>query len=178
MTSEAHTSTFAWGAATRSVRDALANVYDGRRAAGWTYSERSGTKLSWDALVSWVEGELLGGTSPFEKHGGKVPVPWPTASQTVLDDQLSPGGFVAYTRRQVCYIAAKSLLGSPTLGYDNGLHRFLFKQVPWAGCTVRATPCSRGSLSHSLCNGIGPPCSCSCSAAYVPPAYAPAASIG
>lgn len=45
----------------------------------------------------------------------------------------------------MCYLAAQALIGAPTVGYANGLHRFLSKRVPWSGCTPR-----RGDFGRSL----------------------------
>lgn len=85
-------------------------------------------------MINWVRHELLGRNSTFSEFGGKVPVPWPSAADQ-LDDQLDNGQFVAYSRRQVCFIVAKSLVGADTMGYRNGLHRYLEAHVPWEGCT-------------------------------------------
>eukprot|EP00913_Durusdinium_trenchii_P021472 g20180.t1 len=41
------------------------------------------------------------------------------------DDQLGHGGWVAYSRRQVCHITAKAFLGSKTPGYQSGLRRLM-----------------------------------------------------
>mmetsp|Transcript_101304 Transcript_101304/g.315740 ORF Transcript_101304/g.315740 Transcript_101304/m.315740 type:complete len:705 (-) Transcript_101304:85-2199(-) len=42
-----------------------------------------------------------------------------------IDDQLGAGQYVGYSRRQLCFIAAKSLVGAGTAGYDNGLKQYL-----------------------------------------------------
>jgi len=44
-----------------------------------------------------------------------------------VDDQLGFGQYVGYSRRQLCYIVAKSLTGAGTTGYDNGLKQYLEK---------------------------------------------------
>mmetsp|Transcript_107608 Transcript_107608/g.273168 ORF Transcript_107608/g.273168 Transcript_107608/m.273168 type:complete len:637 (-) Transcript_107608:81-1991(-) len=71
------------------------------------------------SVAKWVNEDLLV-NPPFNgAHGAIVPMP---ASG---DDQVGPGNYVAYSRRQVCYIVAKTLMGAGTKEYDNGLTRFM-----------------------------------------------------
>ena len=60
--------------------------------------------LSASDVARWLQDELLP-TSPFGQYG--MLVPWPEED----NDQLGHGGWVGYSRRQVCYLTAKSLLG-------------------------------------------------------------------
>merc|ERR1719195_1626937 len=90
------------------------------------------------AVAAWINSALLNGPDPFASHGGKVPLPW-TAKPAhggkfaTARDQLEPGQWVTYSRRQLCFIVAKSLLGANTAGYANGLLRFMEKRPP-SGC--------------------------------------------
>mmetsp|Transcript_24161 Transcript_24161/g.68430 ORF Transcript_24161/g.68430 Transcript_24161/m.68430 type:complete len:683 (-) Transcript_24161:83-2131(-) len=71
------------------------------------------------SVAKWVNEDLLV-NPPFNgAHDAIVPMP---ASG---DDQVGPGNYVAYSRRQVCYIVAKTLMGAGTKEYDNGLTRFM-----------------------------------------------------
>eukprot|EP00438_Fugacium_kawagutii_P010673 Skav207418 [mRNA] locus=scaffold646:194027:196192:- [translate_table: standard] len=66
---------------------------------------------------------------PFGDLGGKdVLIPWPEED----DDQLGHGGWVAYSRRQVCHITANSFFGAKTPGYNSGL-RQLMEMCPGEG---------------------------------------------
>jgi len=71
------------------------------------------------SLASWLKSDLLD-SDPFGS-GGNVLLPWPPSG----DDQLGDGGYVGYSRRQVCYITAKVYLGARTEGYDSGLDRLM-----------------------------------------------------
>lgn len=82
--------------------------------SGWT----SPFGLSVSQLASWISTELLP-SDPFGNGG--VLVPWPDAG----GDQLGDGGWVGYSRRQVCYITAKTITGCKTSGYDSGFARLL-----------------------------------------------------
>ena len=75
-------------------------------------------------VAKWLEGFLS--ENPFGEPG--VYVPWPAED----DDQLGHGGWVAYSRRQVCHITAKSFFGAKTPGYNSGLRR-LMKMCPREG---------------------------------------------
>lgn len=125
ITNAEGTQVFAWGAPTRTAEASWNDAFPGNY--GWSnvqFAEQKAGSGSWtrEAVLAWVKTELLGGPDPFAAQGGQVPVPWPAAPG---DDQLGPGQYVAYSRRQVCFITAKSLLGSQTLGYNNGLLRFM-----------------------------------------------------
>jgi len=120
---------FAWTAPTRSVEDALEDAFPGGK--GWQsvhFAEGSGS-VTWtmERVAKWVKEELLGNRNPFWRHGDKVPVPVNTEFDT--GDQLGPRHWVGYSRRQICFIVAKSLLGAGTEGYKNGLLRFLEKKT-------------------------------------------------
>jgi len=135
MTSEAETRTFAWGKPVRTVREAFADAFPGGNDSWVDISFTDGGVTVTEALlVAWIEHDLLGGPSPFSAHGGKVPVPWP--NMPGLEDQLGPGQWASYSRRQVCYMVAQSLVGAGTEGYANGLLRYLEK-VANSGCQAR-----------------------------------------
>lgn len=108
---------------------------------GWSNikfnEQRGGGAWTREAVISWVQKELLGGPDPFAEYSGRVPLPWPANRG---DDQLGPAEFVGYSRRQICFITAKSLLGAPTLGYNNGLLRFM---------DVLRRPARRGDFGRS-----------------------------
>lgn len=74
--------------------------------------------LSAGEVARWLQRELLA-TSPFGQFG--MLVPWPEED----DDQLGHGGWVGYSRRQVCYLTAKSYLGAKARGYNAGLFRLM-----------------------------------------------------
>jgi len=97
----------------------------------WCTEEEYVAKYSWSRVVSWIDVELLNGDDPFKEQDGKVPVPW---DATAEGDQLAPGQYVGYSRRQVCYIVAKSLVGAGLDGYDHGLKRFMFKTTECCNC--------------------------------------------
>mmetsp|Transcript_82899 Transcript_82899/g.173572 ORF Transcript_82899/g.173572 Transcript_82899/m.173572 type:complete len:638 (+) Transcript_82899:50-1963(+) len=92
----------------------------------WRSARQQSKLITQEALAWWVDHELLEGPDPFGTPG-TVPVPWP---ETDGDDQVGLQEYVSYTRRQVCFIAAKALLGADTDGYDNGLSRILKTDVP------------------------------------------------
>jgi hypothetical protein len=94
---------------------------------------RTGTVMTAGGMMAWVQEQLLGGPDPFAAHGGKVPIP---VSDDYSPDQVDPGQWVGYTRRQVCFIVAKSLIRANTDGYANGLARFLDFPVGTT-CTAR-----------------------------------------
>eukprot|EP00929_Paragymnodinium_shiwhaense_P001205 TRINITY_DN101427_c0_g1_i1.p1 TRINITY_DN101427_c0_g1~~TRINITY_DN101427_c0_g1_i1.p1 ORF type:complete len:750 (+),score=136.75 TRINITY_DN101427_c0_g1_i1:64-2313(+) len=145
MTSEKNVRRFQWTWRTRSVKAAMTmsfpRDYDWK---DWQFKELDTAQfVTATQLHDWVEKDLLGGPDPFTESEGtnkSVPIPWPTTShhkEKELEDQLGEGHFVAYSRRQVCYIAARSLVGSNTAGYANGLLRFLQKDVEWARCSAQ-----------------------------------------
>jgi len=74
--------------------------------------------LSAGDVARWLQRELLS-TSPFGQFG--MLVPWPEED----NDQLGHGGWVGYSRRQVCYLTAKSYLGAKARGYNAGLFRLM-----------------------------------------------------
>ena len=74
--------------------------------------------LSVSDVARWLQQELLP-SSPFGQYS--MLVPWPEED----DDQLGHGGWVGYSRRQVCYLTAKSYLGAKARGYNAGLFRLM-----------------------------------------------------
>lgn len=141
--SNAKPATFAWGPHSRTIHDAAEATFPA--GTGWQAIKfREGRNEIHDLkdVVTWVETELLGGTDPFVAFGGRVPVPH-TASNaqggkfSTARDQLQHGQWVGYSRRQVCYLVAKSLMGAETIGYQNGLVRFMHKSV-YGKCTAAA----------------------------------------
>lgn len=144
MTNAATVKTFEWGPAARSSTAAAELAFPG--GARWqdlAFAEGAGPAWTLAAVVRWVDEELLGGPDPFAAEGaGAVPVPYTAPNSQggkfpTPRDQLEPGQWVAYSRRQVCYIVAKSFVGSETVGYANGLLRFMHKQVGGpTGCTA------------------------------------------
>lgn len=119
--------TFQWTQPVRTLEEAIDGAYGDR---GWQqveFTEGLPGPITKGALVDWVTSELLGGPGAFAGHGGRVPVPWPDPEpgQKYIEDQLPPGHWVAYSRRQVCAIAAQALMGATTEGYANGLSRYL-----------------------------------------------------
>mmetsp|Transcript_28779 Transcript_28779/g.46202 ORF Transcript_28779/g.46202 Transcript_28779/m.46202 type:complete len:622 (+) Transcript_28779:55-1920(+) len=101
---------FQWTQTTSSVEEMLQAPFNG----GWPMP----FGLSLKEVADFVKYDLLA-SSPFGDFG--VLLPWPQSG----DDQLGDGGWVGYSRRQVCYITAQSLLGAKTLGYDSGLARLM-----------------------------------------------------
>lgn len=102
----------------------------------------SQTPLTKAGLLKWIRNELLTGTDPFAAWNGEVPIPT-TAPNT--PDQVDPGHWVSYSRRQTCFIAAKSLVGAGTSGYANGLKRYLGTVAPAEeNCTPRSGDFGRG----------------------------------
>lgn len=81
-----------------------------------------------DDVAAWLK-TFIENDKPFGDLGNKdVLVPWPEQD----DDQLGHGGWVAYSRRQLCHITAKSFFGAETPGYNSGLRR-LMKMCPRKG---------------------------------------------
>jgi len=101
---------FTWSSPTVSATAALTAAFGN----GWSMP----FGLSLESVAHWLETDLLA-TSPF--GGSGVLVPWPQSD----DDQLGFGGWVGYSRRQVCYIAAQTFLGATTPGYNSGLERLM-----------------------------------------------------
>lgn len=136
LTSAERTLALEWTPTTRTVAEALEITFP--KQAGWPnacFREAGCTALR-DSMQQrkvalWVERDLLAGPDPFGASGGQVLVPQPTANDT--GDQLDEGHYAVYSRRQVCFIVAKSLLGAGTVGYDNGLARILNTTVPHCG---------------------------------------------
>jgi len=136
MTNAKKTKYLTWTPATRTVRAAVDAAFPGGEGWSDTTFNDGGVTVTLDSLAAWVKDELLDGLDPFATHGGKVPVPDATENAVepgkqfdTPEDQLNPGEWVSYSRRQLCFIVAKSLIGSSTEGYDNGLQRFIFKEV-------------------------------------------------
>eukprot|EP00928_Gymnodinium_smaydae_P037306 TRINITY_DN25920_c0_g1_i1.p1 TRINITY_DN25920_c0_g1~~TRINITY_DN25920_c0_g1_i1.p1 ORF type:complete len:659 (-),score=58.82 TRINITY_DN25920_c0_g1_i1:16-1992(-) len=73
------------------------------------------------SLSEYTRG-LLGGESPFGGPRGAVKIP----TGGLISDQLNWGEYVAYSRRQVCYIAANIVAGHIAYDYSgNGLSRLI-----------------------------------------------------
>jgi len=131
--------TFTWTKPTRTVLEAFQAAFpQANTFFAATFEEGydgTGT-YSWSHVVSWVDVELLKGLDPFDEYDGKVPIPWDATSEE--GDQLAPGQYVGYSRRQVCYIVAKSLVGASLDGYDHGLKRFMFKKNRFGNCEAQS----------------------------------------
>jgi len=142
LTNAEATKAFAWTDTTRSARQAMEITFP--RSAGWAngcFWEggcSDGQVMTQEVVADWVENELLGGPDPFADHSGKVPVPWPSQNDT--GDQLGDGQYVGYSRRQICFITAKALLGADTEGYKNGLTRILNTTVGHCGSPIPSVP--------------------------------------
>ncbi|CAE8636235.1 unnamed protein product [Polarella glacialis] len=135
--------TFSWTGQTRSASAAFQAVFtNGHGYWNPVFSESGLKGVVWTGqkVVDWVENDLLAGRDPFLRHGGLVPVPWDTlpANGAVAGDQLLHEQYVGYSRRQVCFIVAKSMLGANTLGYENGLGRLMFKKEADTDCIPSA----------------------------------------
>mmetsp|Transcript_119743 Transcript_119743/g.346096 ORF Transcript_119743/g.346096 Transcript_119743/m.346096 type:complete len:597 (-) Transcript_119743:322-2112(-) len=141
LTSHSQVKSFPWTASTRSFNQALHDAFPGGHSVTSFTESRPGLDVSTGAFVGWVENDLLGGADPFGAHGGRVPLPWPQGSE-YDDDQVGVGHYVAYSRRQLCFIVAKSLTGATTDGYANGLQRFLEKRA--GSCYPRTGDFGRG----------------------------------
>jgi len=129
ITSAEGTKTFPWGPPERTVFSSLYDAYGKEGVEGaeaMAFTESKTPKRKWNEIAQWVKDELLEGPDPFKAHGGKVPVPWPANNDG--QDQLGHGQYVGYTRRQLCFIVAKSLIGAKTQGYNNGLQRYMETQ--------------------------------------------------
>lgn len=98
--------------------------------SNFSYTHSPVQQITAERLADWVKTELLGG-SPFETEKVPVPLKW---DNTPGLDELQ---YVGYTRRQLCYIVAKILIGSDTLKFQNGLKAFLDSKGP-KGCIPRA----------------------------------------
>jgi len=135
ITNAEMTQSFEWTSTTRSAKEAMEITFP--KSAGWAngcFWEggcRDGKVMTQEVVGDWVEKDLLGGPDPFEDHGGLVPLPWPAQRDT--GDQLGDGQYVGYSRRQVCFIVAKALLGADTMLYANGLSRILNTTVGHCG---------------------------------------------
>mmetsp|Transcript_73140 Transcript_73140/g.131727 ORF Transcript_73140/g.131727 Transcript_73140/m.131727 type:complete len:606 (+) Transcript_73140:46-1863(+) len=101
---------FKFGNPAESVEAAVSKPY----GSSWPYP----FGLSEHHLAKWLKEDLLV-SDPFGNGG--VRVPWPPGD----GDQLGDGGYVGYSRRQVCYITAKTFIGARTEGYDSGLSRLM-----------------------------------------------------
>eukprot|EP00933_Yihiella_yeosuensis_P027564 TRINITY_DN21461_c0_g1_i1.p1 TRINITY_DN21461_c0_g1~~TRINITY_DN21461_c0_g1_i1.p1 ORF type:complete len:693 (-),score=119.14 TRINITY_DN21461_c0_g1_i1:72-2150(-) len=104
---------FEWTAPSQSIREAIQAPFSGRRR-GWQMP----FGLSSDDVAAFIKDDLLA-SNPFGDFG--VLLPWPEEGS----DQLGDGGWIGYSRRQVCYITAQTLLGATTKGYDSGLARLM-----------------------------------------------------
>jgi len=131
--------TFKWTAPKRKVSEAFEDAFGGGISFWNTVFDEATVKtpVTKTSVVRWVEDELLGGPDPFAEMGG-VPVPWdvPTTWRPP-GDQLLPDQYIGYSRRQLCFIVAKSLIGSNTKSYNNGLMRFLHHSGE-GGCLPRS----------------------------------------
>lgn len=136
VTNADNITSFRWTTHTRTAEEAFKAAFPNDEDF-WNVRFREGhskAPITAKGVVSWVDEELLKGKNPFEEYHGKVPIPWTTtSSDEVSEDQLEPGQYVGYSRRQLCYIVAQSLVGATTEGYNNGLHRFMFKWTQ-GGC--------------------------------------------
>ncbi|CAE6972498.1 unnamed protein product [Symbiodinium natans] len=118
---------FYWTATMRPVREGQMQAM--LRAAfedGWP----SPFGKSAEDVASWLWTDLLA-SNPFGNYG--VLVPWPEED----DDQLGHGGWVAYSRRQVCYITAKSFFGGKLWRFNSGLFRLM--DMCTGACDFRAS---------------------------------------
>lgn len=84
-----------------------------------TFAEGNGIAAA--ASVSAYTKELLTGESPFGGPPGTVKIP----SGGSGTDQLNWGEYVAYSRRQVCYIAANIVAGNAAAAYASGLSKLI-----------------------------------------------------
>lgn len=138
--------TFEWKDDKRTLKQALDLGF--QDVGGWkevTFTDGFIPWISEDLLLTWIENELIGENGPFATFKGKVPLPYP---ETKGPDQVDPDQWVAYSRRQVCYIAAKSLLGAELDGYANGLVRML--EIPATMNPAGVCTAISGDLGRSL----------------------------
>mmetsp|Transcript_41938 Transcript_41938/g.97676 ORF Transcript_41938/g.97676 Transcript_41938/m.97676 type:complete len:597 (-) Transcript_41938:19-1809(-) len=118
---------FYWKTRWQPVREGeMSHALGAAFADGWP----SPFGLSTSEVASWLWDELLP-SNPFGNYG--VLVPWPDED----DDQLGHGGWVAYSRRQVCFITAKSFFGEKLWGYNAGLFRLM--DMCKGACDFRAS---------------------------------------
>jgi len=108
--SNRNSTAYTWTAGHQNFVDMLRLPFQG----GWS----NPFGLSVRRVARWLRDDLLA-SSPFDGVG--VLVPGPESG----GDQLGDGGWVTYSRRQVCYITAKAYFGSTTPGYDSGLARLM-----------------------------------------------------
>lgn len=134
--------TFPWSPAQQTVKEAFEATFPGGEGwfnVGFTEGRNGAEVITREYITTWVQNELLFGPDPFLVWSGEVPLPWdtvPPPNKITAEDQLDEKQFATYSRRQLCFIVAKSLVGSETVGYQNGLKRFLFKDTN--GCQPRA----------------------------------------
>jgi len=135
---------YAWQAPQMSLQTAFEKAFSDQHP--WqevTFEEDpSEAPMTQQRLFDWIEKELFGGADPFAEWSGKVPLP---KGPPNAEDRVPPGQWVSYSRRQTCFIAAKSLVGAKTAGYANGLERYLSTEAPAVGCTPRT-----GDFGRSL----------------------------
>lgn len=139
LTNAEEIKTFVWAKPTRTTLEAFNAAFpNGKGFWNVQFKEGKSSKpITGQGVVSWIDEELFKGKNPFAEYHGKVPIPWDVGSaKSANSDQLGPGQYVGYSRRQLCYIVAQSLVGADTTGYRNGLHRFMFK---WSngGCQAQ-----------------------------------------
>ncbi|CAK0840224.1 unnamed protein product [Prorocentrum cordatum] len=109
---------FKWTPLKRTAEESILDAF--RFGMGWANArftegrEGPAQAMTKEYVADWVANQLLR-VNPFGKDDA-VPVPL---------SPLKQGHFVGYTRRQVCYIVAQSLLGARTEGYDSFLARYL-----------------------------------------------------
>lgn len=136
------TKAFAWETPSMTLAAAFEQAFSEKHP--WqdvTFEEgRDREPMTKAKMLQWVDEELFGGPDPFAAWGGSVPLPWTAAG---APDQVDPGHYATYSRRQTCFIATKSLMGAGTAGYANGLKRYL--STPAGDCTPRS-----GDFGRSL----------------------------
>ena len=141
---------FEWTSLTVS-RDGIEDALKAPFGNGWP----TPFGLSVSEVARWLQDELLP-SSPFGQHG--MLVPWPEED----NDQLGHGGWVGYSRRQVCYLTAKSFFGARARGYDAGLFR-LMSMCPRTGdfrqsFAMLLAACALDYLGLQACSSVtGPP---------------------
>jgi hypothetical protein len=158
--SSSGTRSFQWGKTKRSADEAIVDAFPFR--AGWanisfaegrTREDGKPIVMTTDRVAEWVNNELLI-KCPFGQDADAVDqvlVPPLQNSSTV---ELEKGHYVGYTRRQVCYVVAQSLLGAETTGYDNFLLRYLERDCPHACLSHDGSSCrsQKNTFARALWN--------------------------
>ncbi|CAK9084108.1 Hypothetical protein SCF082_LOCUS39907 [Durusdinium trenchii] len=119
-----------WGKPERSVQQALDDAFpkhdfpDGFWSSlAFTEGTYPNQQVGAKGLVKWIEEELL------TSGEGSISIPWTQGNASRLAP-LEQKQYIAYSRRQVCYIVAKSLIGSESGPHKNALKSFLSKPGP------------------------------------------------